>query len=103
MTRSADEWEISRSCQRATFSHAAKLLPRTTRAKPQMRSDNSGFRLCGIDDDPLLTKPGVPNGSCTSATSVRCSPRISVAIFSRVAAISASVCTNSAWRSRWMI
>ena len=103
MTRSADECEMSRSCQSATFSHAAMLLPRMTRANPQMRSDNSGLRLCGIDDEPLLTKPGDPNGSCTSATSVRCNPRISVAIFSKVAAIRAKVWTNSAWRSLWMI
>ena len=62
---------MSRSCQRATFSSPTMEFERITRAKPQMRSESSGLRLCGIDDEPLLTYPGLPNGSSTSPISVR--------------------------------
>ena len=34
MIRSTEEWEMSRSCQSATFSSAAAALPRRTRARP---------------------------------------------------------------------
>src|SRR3954469_9512602 len=64
-TRSADEWEMSRSCQRATFSRATSEHPRTTRASPQIRSAPTGFRLWGIAGEPFWPRP---NGSCTSPT-----------------------------------
>ena len=51
--RSADEWLISRSPHKATFSIDARLCPRIKRASPHTRSVNSGLRLCGIDDDPV--------------------------------------------------
>ena len=53
MTRSTPEWEMSRSCQSATFSSAAWALPRSTRARPVMRSLTIGLRLCGIADEPF--------------------------------------------------
>ena len=51
--RSAEEWEMSRSCQRATFSSPTSAFARTTRAIPQMRSAVIGLRLCGIADEPF--------------------------------------------------
>ena len=51
--RSADECEMSRSCQSATFSSPTIEFARTVRAIPQMRSDRIGFRLCGIADEPF--------------------------------------------------
>ena len=44
-TRSADEWEMSRSCQSATFSRPTTAAARTTRASPQMRSDDDRVPL----------------------------------------------------------
>src|SRR2546430_12884707 len=46
-TRSADECEMSRSCQSATLSSPTMLFARTTRAIPQMRSERIGLRLWG--------------------------------------------------------
>jgi len=51
-------------------------------------SHTTGLRLCGIAELPRCSPP---NGSSASRTSVRCKWRISMAIFSSVAAISASV------------
>src|SRR5215470_1979783 len=51
-TRSAEECEMSRSCQRATFSSPTSAFARTTRASPQMRSATTGLRLCGIAEEP---------------------------------------------------
>ena len=65
-----------------------------------MRSHFSGLRLCGIAEEPVW--PG-RNGSSASRNSVRCMWRICSANFSSEAAISASVETNSACRSRWRI
>ena len=65
-----------------------------------MRSATTGFRLCGIADEPFWP---LPNGSCTSATSVRARCRISSANFSSDAAQTASAESSSACRSRWMI
>src|SRR6266705_2705766 len=48
MTRSTDEWLMSRSCHRATFSSAASAFVRISRARPQTRSASSGLRLCGM-------------------------------------------------------
>ena len=59
---------MSRSCQSATFSRPTIEAARTTRASPQIRSATTGFRLCGIAEEPFWP---LPNGSCTSATSVR--------------------------------
>ena len=67
---------MSRSCQSATFSSPTSAAPRTTRASPQIRSATTGFRLCGIADEPFWP---VPNGSSTSRTSVRARCRISSA------------------------
>ena len=75
-TRSADECEMSRSCQSATFSSPTTAAARTTRARPQMRSATTGLRLCGIADEPFWPRP---NGSSTSRTSVRARWRISSA------------------------
>ena len=91
---------MSRSCQSATFSKPTSALARTTRARPQIRSATTGFRLCGIDDEPFCPRP---NGSCTSATSVRARCRISSAKLSSEEATTASVVSSSAWRSRWRI
>src|SRR3989442_1484833 len=57
MTRSTEEWLISRSCHRATFSRAASALVRTRRARPQMRSASSGLRLCGMALEPFCPSP----------------------------------------------
>ncbi len=54
---------MSRSCQSATFSSPTSAFARTTRASPQIRSATTGFRLCGIADEPFWPRP---NGSCTS-------------------------------------
>ena len=89
---------MSRSCQRATFSRPTTEAARTTRASPQMRSATTGLRLCGIADEPFWP---LPNGSCTSATSVRARWRISVAKRSSEAAATASAARSSACRSRW--
>src|ERR1039458_4341723 len=51
MTRSADECEMSRSCQRATFSSPAWALLRTTRARPLICSAVTGLRLWGMSPD----------------------------------------------------
>src|SRR6058998_1668151 len=91
---------MSRSCHSATFSSAASAFPRRSRARPQIRSESSGFRLWGIALEPFCPSP---NGSCASSVSVRWSPRTSSAIFSRDAPATASVAQNSAWRSRWTI
>ena len=99
-TRSAEEWEMSRSCQRATFSSPTSAAARTTRASPQMRSATTGLRLCGIAEEPFWP---LPNGSCTSRTSVRARWRISSANLSSEEAQRASAFSSSAWRSRWMI
>ena len=53
MIRSALEWLMSRSCQRATFSSAATAFPRTTRARPLSRSAVIGLRLCGMAELPF--------------------------------------------------
>ena len=68
ITRSADECEMSRSCQSTVFSSAACRLPRITRARPVTRSHRTGFRLWGIALEPFCP---VVNGSWTSRTSVR--------------------------------
>ena len=91
---------MSRSCQSATFSRAAKAFPRTTRARPLKRSPVIGLRLCGMAELPFWPSP---KNSSTSRTSVRWRWRNSVAQRSIDDAISASVVKNSACRSRWTI
>ena len=91
---------MSRSCHSATFSSPTSAADRTTRASPQMRSETTGFRLCGIADEPFCPRP---NGSSTSRTSVRARWRTSSANFSSDAAASASALSSSACRSRWRI
>src|SRR5437773_9490968 len=87
-TRSADECEMSRSCQSAMFSNPTMLFARTSRAMPQMRSERIGLRLCGIALDPFW--PGL-NFSCASRISVRCQWRTCKANFSNDEARIASV------------
>ena len=99
ITRSADECEMSRSCQSGMSSSATCAYPRRTRASPLTRSETTGFRLCGMALEPFCPSA---NGSCTSRTSVRARCRISVATRSSVEAVMASVETNSAWRSLWI-
>ena len=88
---------MSRSCHSAIFSSAAVALPRNTRANPQICSQPTGLRLCGIAELPRCSPP---NGSSASRTSVRCKWRISVAMRSSEAARMASAETYSACRSR---
>ena len=95
--RSADECEMSRSCQSGTFSRPTTAAARTTRASPQIRSATFGLRLCGIADEPFMP---AANGSSTSRTSVRARWRISVANRSSDVAQSASAESSSACRSR---
>ena len=76
MPRSTDEWLMSRSCQRATFSSAGITAERTRRARPVRFSVRIGLRLCGMDEEPFWP---ASNGSSASSTSVRCRWRISVA------------------------
>ena len=83
MTRSTDEWEMSRSCHRATFSRAAPRLPRSTRARPDSCSHFTGLRLWGMAELPFWAP--LRNGSAASATSVRCRWRTSVANASTLA------------------
>ena len=97
ITRSTDEWLMSRSCHKATFSSAAIAFARTSRARPVTCSHPTGLRLWGMADEPFWP---APNGSSTSRTSVFCRARISVANFSRLAAVTARVVMTSAWRSR---
>ena len=77
MTRSTDECEMSRSCQRATSSSAAPLYDRNRRAIPHRFSDRMGFFLWGIADEPFCP---LPNASVASPTSVRCQWRTVVAM-----------------------
>src|SRR5471032_1850864 len=77
MIRSSDEWEMSRSCQSATFSSAATALPRMTRARPLSFSPVIGLRLCGM---ALLPFWPAAKYSSTSSTSVRWRCRNSVAL-----------------------
>ena len=88
---------MSRSCHSATFSSPTWALPRSTRASPQIRSQTTGLRLCGIALEPFWP---ARNGSSTSRTSVRCRWRISVAKRSSPAPASAIADSSSAWRSR---
>ena len=53
MPRSTDECEISRSCQRATFSIAGTTDERTRRARPVRFSVSTGLRLWGMADEPF--------------------------------------------------
>ena len=48
---------MSRSCHSATFSSPTWALPRRTRARPQMRSQTTGLRLCGIALEPFWPLP----------------------------------------------
>ena len=52
--RSTEEWEISRSCHKATFSMAGVTVDmRTRRASPVRFSVRTGLRLCGMADEPF--------------------------------------------------
>ncbi len=82
-TRSAEECEMSRSCQRATLSKATWALALTTRARPQTFSAVMGLRLWGMAELPFWP---ARKGSSASRVSVFCRLRISVAMRSQVAA-----------------
>ena len=86
--RSTEEWLISRSCQRALFSKAAKAFVRKSLASPLICSVTIGFFLCGIADDPFCP---LLKFSSASRTSVLCRCRISIEIFSMVDATIAKV------------
>ena len=71
---------------------------RTILARPQIRSERTGFRLCGIADEPFWP---LPNGSASSATSVRWPCRTSSATASQTWSRSARArSTHSAMPSR---
>ncbi len=93
ITRSTEECEMSRSCQRAMFSSAAIALLRINRARPVICSQPIGLRLCGMAEEPFCP---LANGSSTSPISVFCRPRISSANFSSEAAVIASAVISSA-------
>ena len=99
MTRSTEEWEMSRSCHSATFSSAGTTAERTRRARPVRFSLKTGLRLWGIAEEPFWP---AAKGSSASRTSLRCKCRISVARRSTELAITARVAKNMAWRSRGM-
>ena len=88
---------MSRSCHSGTFSKPATALPRSTRARPLMRSQVIGLRLCGIAEEPFCPRA---NGSAASRTSLRCRWRTSVAKRSRELPRIASDASSSACRSR---
>ena len=75
---------MSRSCHSATFSSEARAFVRTRRARPATCSQPTGFLLWGMAEEPFWPEP---KGSSTSRTSVFWRARISVANFSRLAAI----------------
>src|SRR5574341_1337684 len=93
MILSTEELVMSLSCHKAIFSNAAKEFERTTRAKPQIRSDTTGFLLWGMEEDPFCPSA---KGSSTSKISVLCRFLISKAIFSKDPAKIAKVVRNSA-------
>ena len=62
-TRSVDECEMSRSCHSGMPSITGTICARTTRARPQIRSDRTGFFLCGMADEPFWPRP---KGSASS-------------------------------------
>ena len=90
---------MSRSCHRPTSSKAACTFERTTRARPQICSQVTGLRLCGMAELPFWPRAKY---SSASRTSVRCKWRTSSAIFSHSAVASASAATKAACRSRWI-
>src|SRR4030067_304625 len=53
ITLSAEEWLMSRSCHRATFSKAVSAYPRRRRASPHRVSDRTGLRLGGLAEEPF--------------------------------------------------
>src|SRR5437588_11653235 len=71
ITRSTEECEISRSCHSATFSSAACVLARTTRASPLICSQVTGLRLCGIAVAPFRVSLKYPSDSRTPVRSTR--------------------------------
>ena len=88
---------MSRSCQSATFSRPRPHCRAGPRARPAIRSQVIGLRLCGIALEPFC--PSL-NGSSTSRTSVRWRWRISSASRSSEAPASAIAFSSSACRSR---
>ena len=99
ITRSTEEWEMSRSCHSATFSSAGTTWERTRRARPVRFSLSTGLRLWGMALEPFC--PGWKNSSA-SRTSLRWRWRTSVASRSTPDAVTASAAKKAAWRSRGM-
>src|SRR3990172_3683596 len=98
MTLSTDEWLMSLSCHRATFSMAAKELDLTNLASPVRFSADMGFLLCGMAEDPFC--PGEKYSSASN-TSVLWRCLNSTEKFSMDDAIKARVVKNSACLSLW--
>ncbi len=98
ITRSTEEWLMSRSCQSATFSRAASAFARTQAREARRPARTPPGCACGAW--PRSPSGRLPNGSSTSRTSVFCRARTSVANVSRLAAMMARVVRTSAWRSR---
>ncbi len=96
-TLSVDECEMSRSCQSGMPSITGTTCARTTLARPLIRSERTGFFLCGMADEPFWPWP---KGSASSATSVCCPSLISRATASHTLAIRARTPTHSAIPSR---
>ena len=75
ITRSTEEWLMSRSCHRGMFSREASALVRRSRESPQRFSAEMGFFLWGMAEEPFWP---LPKPSSTSSTSVRWRWRSSV-------------------------
>ena len=88
---------MSRSCHSGMPSMTGTSWARTMRAMPAMRSEMIGFFLCGMADEPFCP---LPNGSCSSRTSVRWPCRTSSAIASQTVAMIDSADTHSVMPSR---
>ena len=97
-TRSADECEMSRSCQSATFSSpTTRGRANDARQAADPLGDLIGLRLCGIADEPFCPlRERLLDLAHLGAR--RC--RISSANGSSDAPTSASAYSSSAWRSR---
>ena len=85
MTRSAEEWEMSLSCQRGMFSRATWRFARTMPGEARRSARSGPGSSCGAS----TRSPSVPrvNGSSTSRTSVLWRCRISRANFSSEVAV----------------
>ena len=83
ITRSTDEWLMSRSCQSAMFSSAAHGV---AAQQARQAGDVLGEDRVALVRHRRRALLPAPNGSCASPTSVRCRWRISTAMRSHVPA-----------------